>query len=90
MTHEQMVGYPDPFAFCSNVGYVLVKEICFIKHERCLGSMKQIYFAKTCPTLLQKAEGSGYHSPCEAAFHSFVSYAYLHLSDSDLNCNGLN
>ena len=29
------VGYPDPSAFCINVGYVLAEEICFIfcKHE---------------------------------------------------------
>ncbi len=30
-----MVGYPDPSAYCINVGYVLAEEICFIfcKHE---------------------------------------------------------
>ena len=29
------MAYPDPSAFCSNIGYVLAKEICFIfrKHE---------------------------------------------------------
>ena len=40
----------------------------FCKHEVrivCLQSMKQISFAKTCRTLLQKAEGSGYLSPCK-------------------------
>ena len=49
------VGYPDPSAFCRNVGYVSAEEIGFIfcKHE--VRSMKQISFAKTCPTLLQKA-----------------------------------
>ncbi len=30
----------------------------------CLQTMKQISFAKTCPTLLQKAVESGYPSPC--------------------------
>ncbi len=33
--HLHRVGYPDPSAFCNNVGYVLAEEICFIfrKHE---------------------------------------------------------
>ena len=33
--HRQGEGYPDPSVFCSNVGHVLAKEICFIlcKHK---------------------------------------------------------
>ena len=33
--HLQREGYPDPSAFCSNIGHVLAKEICFIlcKHS---------------------------------------------------------
>ncbi len=73
------MGYPDPSAFWNNVGYVLAEEICFIftffidieLWTQSL-SMKQISFAKTCPTLLQKAEGSGYPSPC-------IHYMYYHV-----------
>ena len=78
---KHRVGYPDPSAFCSNVRYVLAEELCFIfrkhevrsKHLVYSGtlfsvSVKQISFAKTRPTLLQKAEGSGYPSPCKIAY----------------------
>ena len=31
----------------------------------CLQTMNQIFFATTCSTVLQKAEGSGYLAPCQ-------------------------
>ncbi len=41
------------------------KNILNFEFLNCLLSIKRISFAKTCPTLLQKAEGSGYPSPCQ-------------------------
>ncbi len=37
------MGYPDPFAFCSNVGYVLAEEICFIFHKHEVRSKHLVY-----------------------------------------------
>ena len=44
--HRNKGGYPDPFAFCSNVGHVLAKEICFILRTSCLQNIKTSFARK--------------------------------------------
>ena len=54
------------------------RQICFIFFKLptlCLQSMKQISCAKTCPTLLQKTDGSGYPSTCELMFRTNIARA---------------
>ena len=80
--YRHRVGYPDPCAFCSNIGYVLAKEICFIFHKHEVRSKykeftpylictkhEADFLCQNMPYITTK--GSGYPFPCRVA-HPWV------------------